>query len=300
MNPSYDNSFGSFSSGQGGNTNQPGYSGGSVGSNNQFGGGQQVSSSAPMGEPIKLDNGGRKKSKKWVVILRAILILGGAAIGGLVAWRGMVEHENMKKSVLRSFYDLASYVMGGGSDEENETTLSGLTSRYEDLVEEYSIEPDMLLYAVSIREEKSFESIKEYYEKLDKKTQVLREVAEGVVEEKTLNRYVASLKLLKNAIDYRTVRDGLLAVYENDGESGAESYLQRNIICEDREWPLSSICYDETNYYRAFLEEYIEGDNGEGLAYQYLMDVLSGDTLRFLNLGVREMQNRFLEELKND
>lgn len=279
MNPSQNDSFGSFSSGQGGYIGQPG---------------------AYSAEPVVLGNDGRKKSKKWVWILLAVLILGAIAIGSLIVWKNMAEHENMKKNALRSFYDLASYVMDGESDEENETTLSGLASRYEDLVEEYSIEPDMLLYAVSIREEKSFESIKEYYEKLDKKTQVLREVAEGVVEEKTLNRYVASLKLLKNAIDYRTVRDGLLAVYENDGESGAELYLQRNIICEDREWSLSSICYDETNYYRAFLEEYIEGDNGGGLAYRYLMDILSGDTLRFLNLGVREMQNRFLEELKND
>lgn len=66
MDPSQNDSFGSFSNGQGGYVGQPGvYSAG----------------------PVVLDNGGRKKSKKWAVVLIVFLVFVAVAGGVFVVWR---------------------------------------------------------------------------------------------------------------------------------------------------------------------------------------------------------------------
>lgn len=107
MDPTQNDAFGSFSSGQGGGAGQ---TGGYVGApNNVETNGQQIISPMPtsIGGPIVLNNDGEgKKSRKWVIIAVALLVLGMVVAGVLVALnlRKYSNNEQLS-SILKSDSD---------------------------------------------------------------------------------------------------------------------------------------------------------------------------------------------------
>ena len=119
--------------------------------------------------------------------------------------------------------------------------------------------------------------------------------------EETLNDYVESLKVLENAINYYMTRENLVSAYETGKKTDAQKYIQQNIKCDGRKWELAVQCNNEMNYYEAFLMDYINNNNQNDETYLLLQDgVLSGDSLLYLDLGVRGMQKNFLKELNNE
>ena len=117
MNPSQNDSFGSFSNGQGGGAQAGGYSG-EISSGGGISGGQN--SVMPMGSgmasgPVVLNGGGGRRSKKWVVILVALLFL-GVAVGVVLSLSRMGGGE---KGLVNKYINLLAY------DKESTNKLNG-------------------------------------------------------------------------------------------------------------------------------------------------------------------------------
>ena len=275
MDPTQNDSFGSFSSGQGGYIGQPG---------------------AYSAEPVVLGNDGRKKSKKWVWIILIGLLVVAITIVAVTMLTMSNEKKQKKAAAENAFYEVANYVMGG-EDEDDDS--GDLATRYDSLVESYTDNTDFI-YAIRIRQE-DFSAINDYYVKLNNKKQALLTAAKEVVQEETLNNYIESLRVLENAINYYTVRDGLLNAYKTGGESDAQKYLRKNIECDDLNWGLAVQCIGEMNYYEALLRDHINGDSPNDETYQLLQDgVLSEENLLLLNLGIWETQMELLKELNDE
>ena len=271
MEPTQNDSFGSFSSGQGGYIGQPG---------------------AYSAEPVVLGNDGRKKSKKWVWIILIGLLVVAITIVAVTMLTMSNEKKQKKAATEKAFYEVANYVMGG---EDGDDDSSDLATRYDELIDNGD-----LLYAIAIRQE-SFNIINDYFEELNNKKQLLITTAKGVIQEETLNDYVESLKVLENAINYYMTRENLVSAYETGRKTDAQKYIQQNIKCDGRKWELAVQCNNEMNYYEAFLRDYVNNNNQNDETYLLLQDgVLSGDSLLYLDLGVRGMQKNFLKELNNE
>ncbi len=274
MDQTQNDSFGSFSNSQGGYTGQPG-----------------VYSPAP----IMLNNSEEKKSKKWVWILVVLLVV-GLIIAAVTIFMMSNEKKQKKAAAEKAFYEVANYVMGG-EDEDDDS--GDLATRYDSLVESYTGNTDYI-YAIRIRQ-KDFGTINDYYVKLNNKKQALLTAAKEAVQEETLNNYIESLRVLENAINYYTVRDGLVNAYKTGGESNAQKYLRKNIECDDLNWELAVQCSSEMYYYKALLKDHINGDNPNDKTYQLLQDnILNKENLVYLNLSVREVQDKLLKELNDE
>lgn len=273
MDPTQNDSFGSFSSGQGGYIGQPG---------------------AYSAEPVVLGNDGRKKSKKWVWILVVLLVV-GLIIAAVTMLMMSNEKKQKKAAAEKAFYEVANYVMGG---EDGDNDSSDLATRYNSLIESYTNNDD-LLYAINIREQ-NFEKIKGYYKELDEKIQVFSKRVQELSEENIADKYIETLKVLRNSIDYYTVRNNLVDSFETSGETSAKRFIQQNISCGSYEWILAPLCDSEEMYYESFLEEYISNNKENDDSQMLLVDILNEDNMVFLNLEIRRTQHDLLEEMKND
>lgn len=115
MDPSQNDSFGSFSNGQGGSMQAGGYVGGS---NNTGMNGQQIISPMPVstGGPVTLNNGDSgRKSRKWVVVLIVVLFLAVVAAGVFAVWKSMPNNKDANDD--NANISLAEIYYNGSDDE---------------------------------------------------------------------------------------------------------------------------------------------------------------------------------------
>lgn len=146
MNPLQNDSFGSFSNGQGGDLGQPG-----VGANGQgfsavpmnngvvtsgpVVSGPVTNSSITSG-PVVLDSNGGRKSRKWVVILIILLLFVVVAGGVFAVWKSGAGNDNILDN---SFNRFANYVLFG------EDSAKELAGEYEG-TKTYEIDRVFVLY----------------------------------------------------------------------------------------------------------------------------------------------------------
>ena len=130
MDPSYDNSFGSFGSGGAGNGT---ISSGGMSSGGVSSGGDVVSASGP-----------EKKSKKWAVILLLFLVV--ALVGGGVAFLLLGSGKTSSKDFRKDFNRFANYVISGQESDADLTVDYDPSYNYFFLANQGTQEEQIVLY----------------------------------------------------------------------------------------------------------------------------------------------------------
>ena len=112
-------------------------------------------------------------------------------------------------------------------------------------------------YIMAIRiSEQSEAEVRKYYAKLAKLEQDFYKKSVDKVDAGLLSEYENALKVLKNAINYYEAKEGLIAAYENGGESGAFEYYKENIECDEENDNFLGLCFKEMNYYSVIIEDH--------------------------------------------
>jgi len=187
MNPSQNDSFGSFSSGQGGYIGQPGaYSAG----------------------PIMINNGGIKKSKKWAIIIILLLVILVAI--GVVFLINNNKNNGVSKTELVSKWQPYYRLIVLGPDAEEEQNVEDVT----DTEEWYLTE----IY------KNSDESDEEYIDYFQKLENLLEELSPSI-NNYDINSYdsLAKIFIRYSIIDVKT--NELLNIYVEEGYEKALEYV---------------------------------------------------------------------------
>lgn len=230
--------------------------GGAQGDFGSFGmsGGAGASGMNPSGDVVFTSAGiSEKKGKKKFIIIGVVvgvlavllvvlaLVFSGGGSGGLFGGGAPAGFNELREFIEKGDAETQALFEDGdgeeSSDEENTEGDSG-ESEY--------------IMAIRISEQGEAE-VRKYYAKLAKLEQEFYNKSATKVDSDLLAEYGNALKVLRNAINYYETKEGLIAAYENGGESGAETYFEENISCSDGAGDLASVCNSEEKYYSVVL-----------------------------------------------
>jgi len=247
MDPSYNNSFGSFQNSAGG-----------------------VISSVPSAAPEE------RKMRKGPIIAGIVFVLVAlvAVVWYLVT--GGVGTSKLEKKA-PEFYDLMTFLEDGegfepgaadregeeGQNEEETTEASEndwiiendgeeCEEGEEDCVEEGNY--NELVFAVRVGMLVSADQIDDYYNDVKEKLRGFEEARGGAVSEEALTEYKRVLGLVDGAINYEAMNEKLLTAYLRGGAEAVRQELVINLDCNGED--LKEICEAERKYYEVKIAEY--------------------------------------------
>ena len=226
------NNFGSY-----GGAPTGGQMGGPVGSGMPMGSGMP---NGANGAPQVISSGtgdvnirSSAKKRRWPIVVGVLLLLVAVGLGVTAVIMGMPK-DNSVAGLFNRYTELA--VMGDGVTANNT---------------EY-------IYAIAVgnndNENEPGDVVRNYYEKLDSMKNDFEVAANGVVNAAMLAKYDVTYRVMKNAVNYGTVRNEMLAAYQNQGENGLMDYYNANIKCDESDEKLGKMCTAEIQYYGAVYE----------------------------------------------
>lgn len=224
-----------------------------------------------------------RRHGKWVWLLICVPFIIAVSIS--VAYI-FVEKDADRTTLLNSIGELSSYI---------ENRPEGYESYWGD--EEFASENDYI-YAVEILQSSNY-AIREYYNGLDKKLAEFIDLANGSISSDSLNNYYTVIRILKNAIDYDEIGDGLIAAYLDGKAEQAKKYYEENISCLPIQGSIETICKMEERYYGEILKEQLYDNKEEASVKECLSKLLSDASKTLLSTEIRKLHAAVREEIKN-
>lgn len=149
------------------------------------------------------------------------------------------------------------------------------------------------IYAIDIYGE-NYGWVASYYSEVENKITKFEETLEGRVTSATLEGYKEAMKVLRNAVDYETVEQRIIANIGSDGINSARDYIDNQVKCNGS-GELAGVCAAEAEYYEAIVDLY-ERYNGVGCAYVDENEVTYDDECLLSALG-EESYNLQMDEM---
>ena len=198
-----------------------------------------------------------KKNKKKFIIIGAVvgvlvivlvvlvLVFSSGGSGGLFSGGAPAGFNELREFIEKGDAETRALF----EDEDGEESSDEEDAEGDSEESEY-------IMAIRISEQNEAE-VRKYYAKLAKLEQDFYKKSVDKVDAELLSEYENALKVLKNAINYYEAKEGLIAAYENGGESGAEVYFEENISCSDGAGDgFSLMCDYEKEYYRILIKKH--------------------------------------------
>ena len=266
MDPSYNNSFGSF--GSGGTGNGVIFSGG-------------VSGGDSGGGDVVLASGSEKKSKKWAVVLLLFLVV--ALVGGGVAFLLLGSGKTSSKDFRKDFNRFANYVISGQESDADLTVDYDPSYNYFFLANQGTQEEQIVLY------EKTGELLNNFVDGYNKSSDDEKKEFDSEKMDQEIKNEVDLFDFMKIINTKKVLRDSdIMEMYTKNGYDNTLNKVMSYYSFDG----------DQSNSYMRnfseFFESWVKAQLGILKTYEENGCVMDGE----LNYTCQfQENNNFLEEL---